>query len=796
MESTSLRPNIQTLQQDVINLLSDISRIFEDAIPVLGDGELAQKSKQTKLEIDRARENVEKLELHMAIVAPMKAGKSTVINAIAGQELLPSRNAAMTTLPTEIVLDAKLHAPQLLIDPTIVDLFQQALQGLVEYLDKKGIEPAKQKLAQYPHLHPLLDRIKTFNIQIQDRIDGREAIIQILADLNDIIRLCSFLMNTDLLSRLESIPRVVTPYWLQLKLEDNNLLGNLVIIDTPGPNEAGDNLRLSGVVERELRKSSIILIVLDFTQLKTEAAEKVKEDVKRVIELRGQDSLYILINKADQRRDGDMSPREVQNFVASEFGLHSHNLDKVVFEISARRAFSANSFFKFVKDQEMESLDEARHLKPVRLLAEEVLGIDWEEELEEMDLDDLIRKAQRLWKKSQFESFISNAIRALMENAAPRTINSALHLSRNRLTELKSETVLRNSAILKDAEKLRQEVIRLKDDLNHLDHCKSRLQQVRDIKEPLRKYLEETLRTIQKDIDSTIRQRFIDKDYDRGSVIQKLDMIAREFFSTKIFDFETPLSKLANVLSYKTKGVVKFDSKNEADKFSQECVNYCRSLIEEYFSTFRQLFEKKVKGSYCSLCTTLEKGTKPILERATARLSREFDVQLEPFSPPDLNTEACGKINFQAASRSRKVTRIETRKRRRWFTLWLWKVDTDVEVQATEDYYLVILNDLVARVNQSLEEQIRTTYDNVCKYIDEDVQGQIDAYFESLDRYLSGYRESLKNAQLDQTLSFEEKKELKKKLQSIITNSGATISQCARYSEQIRQILPPSDLLG
>jgi len=32
-------------------------------------------------------------------VAPTSAGKSTIINAIAGQDLLPSRNDAMTVLP-------------------------------------------------------------------------------------------------------------------------------------------------------------------------------------------------------------------------------------------------------------------------------------------------------------------------------------------------------------------------------------------------------------------------------------------------------------------------------------------------------------------------------------------------------------------------------------------------------------------------------------------------------------------------------------------------------------------------
>jgi len=60
------------------------------------------------------------------------------------------------------------------------------------------------------------------------------------------------------------------------------MLGNLVIVDTPGPNEAGENLRLSAVVEEQLQQSSVVLIVLDFTQLKIKAAEEVKKEVERM----------------------------------------------------------------------------------------------------------------------------------------------------------------------------------------------------------------------------------------------------------------------------------------------------------------------------------------------------------------------------------------------------------------------------------------------------------------------------------------------------------------------------------
>ena len=45
---------------------------------------------------------VTELEMVLAVVGTMKAGKSTTINAIVGREILPNRNAPMTAIPTLI----------------------------------------------------------------------------------------------------------------------------------------------------------------------------------------------------------------------------------------------------------------------------------------------------------------------------------------------------------------------------------------------------------------------------------------------------------------------------------------------------------------------------------------------------------------------------------------------------------------------------------------------------------------------------------------------------------------------
>ena len=299
MISNASKPNVQNLQNDVIDLLTQISSLIGNAMTALHDT-TCEKYKDFQEEVFEASRNVEKLELMMAIVAPMKAGKSTVINAIVGEEILPSRNSAMTTLPTQIIFNAELTQPTLTLSSETVAVLAEtllALQAKIQTIDPQQIQ---EKIAQYPHLLDLLQQIQDpLGFPIYQKIYGREEVVKALTGLNDIIRLSSLVNpSTEPLSQLTTVPCIETPFWRRSKCEQNDqkeMLGNLVIVDTPGFNEAAENLRLADVVAEQLKKSSMVLIVLDFTQLKTEAAEKVKKDVQQVINLRGKENLYILV---------------------------------------------------------------------------------------------------------------------------------------------------------------------------------------------------------------------------------------------------------------------------------------------------------------------------------------------------------------------------------------------------------------------------------------------------------------------------------------------------------------------
>ncbi|MFN5610712.1 MAG: dynamin family protein, partial [Pseudanabaena sp.] len=301
MYSDTLKPNISTLRESVIVVLSQAQSLMNYANQELVTlNSYAQHAKSIENEITK----VKNLELRMAIVAPMKAGKSTIINAIVGQDILPSRQQAMTTLPTEIVFSKEVTEAKLMLrheGSDAFDVLKQSWGSLKRKINQIGLEQAKERTKAYPHLQDLLEDVsdnpessltselsETEAVQpdlgedVSDNpessltselseieaiqpdlgedvsnnpepsftpeVSGTEAIQTTLAKVNDLVRLCSALEPSDNpLMSLVSAPRIEVPFCQtesSLKLDG---VGKLVFVDTPGLNEAGD-MNLADVV--------------------------------------------------------------------------------------------------------------------------------------------------------------------------------------------------------------------------------------------------------------------------------------------------------------------------------------------------------------------------------------------------------------------------------------------------------------------------------------------------------------------------------------------------------------------
>ncbi|MEA5593745.1 dynamin family protein [Rivularia sp. UHCC 0363] len=783
-------PNVQELQQDVIELLGEISDLMNRASTALSSDRVDNKYADFEKQIRNETTKVENLELRMAIVAPMKAGKSTIVNAVAGQDILPSRNSAMTTLPTEIIFDAGLDKPVLTLSDSVLSVFQDTLDSLREKINELGLETVKERLATYPHLQEMPELIQVkVSESIPRKSEGHKDIALTLTSLNDIVRLCSILdPQSDPIQYLEDVPRIRTPFWRSL--EDNNQAktqGKLVIVDTPGPNEAGENLRLQAVVAEQLEKSSIVLIVLDFTQLKNEAAEKVKQDVQRVIDIRGKENLYVLVNKVDQRRDGDMNPQQVKDFVAAEFKIGEAGDKNRVFEISARRAFTSANFLMELQQFPDKKVAE---MKTVRALAEEVFGIDWEEELEDATVDDLKIKAEKLWKKSGFEPFLNGAIAALMKEAAPRCMKSTLQIANHYLVELNNDVQLRSSAINQDDEKLQQEVDLLEQDLKSLEECHHRLKEVDRIKVDLENQLDKILEKLETDAQASLEAYFTEERYQRADFIQKGGMGFQSFFNWASNKFGHVEIKSQN------QGVIEFPTLRQAEDFSEEAIaSVKRNIIEPFLEKVRIEFHKNIESARHNLTDFLEYETQPIIKRAQTRLNENFNINL---SLPDLKInyfpvyEPKAKINHESRWVDQGYETKVVQKRSFFHFLGMVPKKKTIRVKlpdAKEQYYTVSLREISDKSNRLIDESIKNIKQKVYQYLDDDFKQRINNLFNNLDNYLNNYCDTLKQAQEDQKIEVDQKSQLISNLDALFSESGKKLRETEIYLQRTNNLM-------
>jgi ribosome biogenesis GTPase A len=93
--------NLQALKSLPIATLNEAASGKADNANVL-PLHFSARGIETQQALHNELRKITRLEMVLAIVGTMKAGKSTTINAIVGTEVLPNRNRPMTALPTLI----------------------------------------------------------------------------------------------------------------------------------------------------------------------------------------------------------------------------------------------------------------------------------------------------------------------------------------------------------------------------------------------------------------------------------------------------------------------------------------------------------------------------------------------------------------------------------------------------------------------------------------------------------------------------------------------------------------------
>ncbi|GGK02535.1 dynamin family protein [Pseudomonas matsuisoli] len=425
----ALQDEIRTLiekQQTLMTKLRDDETIwkYESQANTLTQADLERQ--REALESDKVK--VQMLESTIAVIGTMKAGKSTTINALIGKDVLPHRLTAMTTLPTLIRHKPGQKEPVLRLHK--LDVFKKLVDEVKAKVDASGGQEADQS-----RINEALATVKTKSADIRGEYAGKDEVHQALFLINDTLRLAghgSFAVNLDeylgQFTELTSLPTIEVEFRCLAGKPLSDHPGSLALLDTPGPNEAGQSKLLKHILSEQIGKNaSMVLLVMNYTQLNTEQDSEVRKQIRDIKEV-FRDRSFVVVNRFDEKKQNDLDEVQTKKMASD---LLNDSIDDDDF-IKPDAVFPVSSHFAFIVERVRQQIEAGVELS--RFLAAEqnrdfitaAFGIIEDDEIEELTFEDIEKKYARLLKRSGYEPFINNMLEKAYTKAGENSLQAAL----------------------------------------------------------------------------------------------------------------------------------------------------------------------------------------------------------------------------------------------------------------------------------------------------------------------------------------------------------------------------------
>ncbi|EEY5882874.1 dGTPase [Escherichia coli] len=777
-----------------INLL----RQMVDEPDVLSDGKnenrlLFDKQKALKRieELEGEQIKTARREMVLAVVGTMKAGKSTTINAIVGQEILPNRNRPMTSVPTLIR-----HVPGK-TEPVLHLEHIQPVRNLLSTLQQKLATPAGQQVAQTLQqtgdTSELLD-ILADNDWLKNEYHGEEEIFTGLASLNDLVRLAAAMGTEfpfDEYAEVQKLPVIDVEFSHLVGMDACQ--GTLTLLDTPGPNEAGQP-QMEVMMRDQLQKASAVLAVMDYTQMNSKADEEVRKELNAIADV-SVGRLFVLVNKFDEKdRNGDGADAVRQKVPAM---LNSDVLPASrVYPGSSRQAYLANRALHELRKNGALPVDEAWVDDFVR----EAFGPMVEED-DWKDSTKVNKKAEKLWNISLIDQLITEVIQSSHSRAAALAVDSAAAKLMQNAENVSEYLSLRHQGLQQSIQSLQTHISSLLADIREIADCQNKVtgdvrMAMEEIDAKTRELLTEVCASLEEKLNAYFRtgkrkeQQMLEEEgaeqrISQQGIIGKI----REQFSVSApghhswkrdFDPDSP--------------EIKFSDRREALKLMTQIESTVTSLHREAEAQFRPELEKIVRGIETGFRGTALYATEKIAGRINARLEDEgFTVKISFPAVSQLQTRLAVKTNLSALleERPEKVTR-----HRRQSGIW-GKV---CGFFGTSDWgweeYVDIVHRSVININTVREEVMSLTrayfgelQASIEQNINQPVRQEIDAFFCTFREKVEQLRNTLIQSSEDHKRDQQAQERLTGRLQALNERVPELITDSKALREELETML-------
>ncbi|PDM29162.1 dynamin family protein [Escherichia coli] len=688
-----------------------------------------QKALKRIEELEGEQIKTARREMVLAVVGTMKAGKSTTINAIVGQEILPNRNRPMTSVPTLIR-----HVPGK-TEPVLHLEHIQPVRNLLITLQEKLATPAGQQVAQTLQqtgdTRELLD-ILTDDGWLKNEYHGEEEIFTGLASLNDLVRLAAAMGTEfpfDEYAEVQKLPVIDVEFSHLVGMDACQ--GTLTLLDTPGPNEAGQP-QMEVMMRDQLQKASAVLAVMDYTQMNSKADEDVRKELNAIADVSA-GRLFVLVNKFDEKdRNGDGADAVRQKVPAM---LNSDVLPASrVYPGSSRQAYLANRALHELRKNGTLPVDEAWVDDFIRgafgCMKKEYVCKDSELATE---------GATDLWEGSLIDQLITEVIQSSHSRAAALAVDSAAAKLMQNAENISEYLLLRHQGLQQSIQSLQSHITSLLADIREIADC-------------------------QEQMTTDVRM-----------AMEEIDARTRELLTGVCTSLEEELN----------------DYFRSGKRKEQQMVT---SLHREAEAQFRPELEKIVSGIETGFRGTALYATENIAGRINARLEDEgFTVKISFPAVSQLQTRLAVKTNLSALMEERTET--VTRRRRQsgvWGTVCRWFGTSDLGWENyDEDVSRSVIN--INKVREEVMSLTRAYFGELQASIEQDinqpVRQEIDAFFCAFREKVEQLRNTLIQSSEDHKRDQQAQERLTGRLQALNERVPELITDSKALREELETML-------
>lgn len=747
-----------------------------------------QKALKRIEELEGEQIKTARREMVLAVVGTMKAGKSTTINAIVGQEILPNRNRPMTSVPTLIR-----HVPGK-TEPVLHLEHIQPVRNLLITLQEKLATPAGQQVAQTLQqtgdTRELLD-ILTDDGWLKNEYHGEEEIFTGLASLNDLVRLAAAMRTEfpfDEYAEVQKLPVIDVEFSHLVGMDACQ--GTLTLLDTPGPNEAGQP-QMEVMMRDQLQKASAVLAVMDYTQMNSKADEDVRKELNAIADV-STGRLFVLVNKFDEKdRNGDGADAVRQKVPAM---LNSDVLPASrVYPGSSRQAYLANRALHELRKNGTLPVDEAWVDDFVR----EAFG-RMKKDYVCKDSELATEGATDLWECSLIDQLITEVILSSHSRAAALAVDSAAAKLMQNAENISEYLSLRHQGLMQSIQSLQAHITSLLEDIREIADCQEQVtadvrMAMEEIDARTRELLTGVCTSLEEELNDYFRsgkrkeQQMLEEENSAQPRERNAFAFFHDIFGTgnqhdrmRDFDPDSP--------------EIKFSDRREALELMTQIESTVTSLHREAEAQFRPELEKIVSGIETGFRGTALYATENIAGRINTRLEDEgFTVKISFPAVSQLQTRLAVKTNLSALIEERTET--VTRRRRQsglWGKIcgafgtsdWGWET-------YKEDVSRSVIN--INTVRKEVMSLTRAYFGELQASIEQDinqpVRQEIDAFFCAFREKVEQLRNTLIQSSEDHKRDQQAQERLTRRLQALNERVPELITDSKALREELETML-------